>query len=63
MNAPAPGAKQHGGARKGAGRKPTSEAGALRVGSIRLTAAQWEKLARLGGVTWLREVIEKSPGD
>jgi hypothetical protein len=63
MNEPSTAIKRHGGARKGAGRKPTSAAGTLRVGSIRLTMAQWEKLARLGGVTWLREVIEKSPGD
>lgn len=60
MNAPAPEPKQHGGARKGAGRKPTSEAGTLRVGSIRLTAAQWDKLARLGGVAWLREKIDQA---
>lgn len=53
-------AAKRGGAREGAGRKPTPEADALRVGSIRLTAAQWDKLARLGGVAWLRARIEKA---
>ena len=52
--------KKRGGAREGAGRKPTSEADALMVGSIRLTQAQWDKLARLGGVAWLRERIDKA---
>jgi len=33
---------------------------ALRVGSIRLTQAQWDKLAALGGVAWLRERIDKA---
>ena len=53
-------AAKRGGAREGAGRKLTPEADALRVGSIRLTQAQWEKLERLGGVAWLRERIEKA---
>jgi hypothetical protein len=34
----------------------------LRVGSIRLTQAQWDKLARLGGVAWLRKRIDKARG-
>lgn len=51
---------QRGGAREGAGRKPTPENNALRVGSIRLTQAQWDKLSRLGGVAWLRERIDKA---
>jgi hypothetical protein len=49
-----------GGAREGAGRKPTPEAEALRVGSIRLTQAQWDKLATLGGVAWLRDKIDRA---
>lgn len=53
-------AAKRGGAREGAGRKPTPEADALRVGSIRLTQAQWNKLERLGGVAWLREKIDKA---
>jgi len=52
--------KKRGGAREGAGRKPTPEADALKVGSIRLTQAQWDKLARLGGVAWLGERIDKA---
>lgn len=53
-------ASKHGGAREGAGRKPKPEADALRVGSIRLTQALWDKLARLGGVAWVRERIDKA---
>ena len=53
-------AAKRGGAREGAGRKPTPEAEALRVGSIRLTAAQWDKLAALGGVAWLRDKIDRA---
>ena len=53
-------AAKRGGAREGAGRKPTPEAEALRVGSIRLTQAQWDKLAALGGVTWLRDKIDRA---
>jgi hypothetical protein len=53
-------AAKRGGAREGAGRKPTPEDDALKVGSIRLTAAQWDKLARLGGVVWLRDRIDKA---
>lgn len=56
-------AAKRGGAREGAGRKPTPEADALRVGSIRLTQAQWDKLARLGGVTWLRDKINRARVD
>ena len=51
---------KRGGAREGAGRKPTPEADALRVGSIRLTQAQWDKLAALGGVAWLRDKIDRA---
>ena len=53
-------AAKRGGAREGAGRKPTPEADALRVGSIRLTQAQWDKLAALGGVAWLRDKIDRA---
>jgi len=52
--------KKRGGAREGAGRKPTPEADALKVGSIRLTLTQWDKLALLGGVAWLREHFDKA---
>jgi hypothetical protein len=53
-------AAKRGGAREGSGRKPTPEADALKVGSIRLTQAQWDKLAKLGGVAWLRDKIDKA---
>ena len=55
-------AAKRGGAREGSGRKPTPEAEALKVGSIRLTQAQWDKLAALGGVAWLREKIDRAKG-
>lgn len=53
-------AAKRGGAREGAGRKPTPEADTLRVVSIRLTHAQWDKLAALGGVAWLRGKIDRA---
>jgi hypothetical protein len=56
-------AAKRGGAREGAGRKPTPEAEGLRVGSIRLTQAQWDKLAALGGVAWLRDKINRARVD
>lgn len=56
-------AAKRGGAREGAGRKPTPEAEALRVGSIRLTQAQRDKLAALGGVAWLRDKINRARVD
>ena len=30
------------------------------VGSVRLTAAQWQKFASLGGAAWLRERIDRA---
>jgi hypothetical protein len=33
---------------------------ALKVGSIRLTAAQWDKLAKLGGGAWVRKRIDRA---
>jgi hypothetical protein len=33
---------------------------ALKVGSIRLTAAQWDKLAKLGGAGWVRMRIDRA---
>lgn len=53
-------AAKRGGAREGAGRKPKPEADKLMVKSLRLTAAQWDKLAALGGVAWLREKIDRA---
>ena len=45
---------------RGQGRKPLPPAQRLIVKSIRLTADDWAKLARLGGVEWLREKIRKA---
>lgn len=42
------------------GRPPVPEAERLRIGTIRLTQAQWDKLAALGGVEWLRKKIDSS---
>ncbi len=39
------------------GRPIVPEADRLRIGTIRLTQAQWDKLAALGGVDWLRKKI------
>lgn len=48
-----------GGARPGAGR-PSLGADTLRPVTIRLTDAQRKKLARLGGVEFLRRVIDEA---
>ena len=40
------------------GRPPVPEAERLRIGTIRLTQAQWDKLAALGGVDWIRKKID-----
>lgn len=42
------------------GRPPVPPAEAQRVGTIRLTAAQWDKLEKLGGVKWLRQRIDRA---
>jgi len=56
--APAAPAKRPPNAR-GQGRKPT-EQGERRSTSIRLTAEQHQKLARLGGADWVRAQIDKA---
>ena len=45
---------------RGQGRKPLPPDERLIVRSIRLKAGQWEKLARLGGVEWVRAKIDKA---
>jgi hypothetical protein len=45
---------------RGQGRKPLPPAEKLVVGSIRLSAAQWQKLASLGGGQWIRDRIDKA---
>lgn len=43
-----------GGARKGAGRKPISEADKVKQRSVALSEAHWFKFKSLGGAKWLR---------
>jgi hypothetical protein len=40
------------------GRPPVADKDRLRVGTIRLTRAQWDKLAALGGAEWVRKKID-----
>lgn len=47
-------------AKRPPGRPVVPEAERLKVGTIRLTQAQWDKLAALGGVDWLREKINRA---
>jgi len=42
------------------GRPPAPPEQTLRIGSIRLTAAQWTKLKVLGGVPWIRGRIDRA---
>jgi len=42
------------------GRPPAPPEQTLRIGSIRLTAAQWTKLSALGGVKWIRGRIDRA---
>lgn len=56
MNGP----KQHGGARKGAGRKPAEQAEATQPKSIRLKPSHWAKFQALGGIAWLRNLLDKT---
>jgi hypothetical protein len=52
-------------AKRAPGRPVVSDADRLRVGAVRLTQAQWDKLAALGGAEWLRQKINaaKPPKD
>jgi hypothetical protein len=47
-------------AKRPPGRPPLPTEERLIVKSLRLTQGQWDKLARLGGVEWLRERIAKA---
>lgn len=42
------------------GRPVVPETDRLRVGAVRLTQSQWDKLTALGGVEWLRKQINKA---
>lgn len=57
---PAEPLKGRGGAGRGQGRKPLSDADPTVVVSVKMTASQREKLARLGGPAWLRNKIDQA---
>lgn len=45
---------------RGQGRKPLPEDQRAVVRSVRLIPAEWEKLAALGGLAWLRAALKKA---
>ncbi len=51
---------QRGGAGRGQGRKPIKQGEDTVTVSLRMTAAQRDKLARLGGAEWVRQRIDKA---
>jgi len=51
---------KRGGPGRGQGRKPVAEGQATVTVSLRMTAAQRDKLARLGGAEWVRQRIDKA---
>lgn len=53
-------ASNHGGHGRGQGRKPLAEGEQTVMFALRMTAAQREKLALLGGAEWLRSKIDKA---
>ena len=52
--------KQRGGPGRGQGRKPVKQGEETVTISMRVTVAQREKLARLGGAEWVRQRIDKA---
>jgi hypothetical protein len=51
---------RRGGAGRGQGRKPLSEGEPTVTVSLKLTANQKAKLARLGGAPWIRKKIDQA---
>lgn len=51
---------QRGGPGRGQGRKPIKQGEDTVTVSLRMTAAQRDKLARLGGAEWVRQRIDKA---
>ena len=51
---------KRGGAGRGQGRKPVKQGEETVTLSLRVTVAQREKLARLGGAEWVRDRIDKA---
>lgn len=45
---------------RGQGRKPVKQGEETVTVSLRMTAAQREKLARLGGAAWVRDRIDRA---
>lgn len=54
-------AKQRGGAGRNQGRKPLDEGSPTVVASVKMSAAQRDKLKRLGGSVWVRGRIDEAP--
>ena len=52
--------KQRGGPGMGQGRKPVKQGEETVTVSLRMTAAQRDKLTRLGGAEWVRLRIDKA---
>ena len=53
-------AAKRGGPGRGQGRKPVADGQQTVTVSLRMTAAQRDKLARLGGAEWVRLRIDKA---
>jgi hypothetical protein len=53
-------AMTRGGSGRGQGRKPVKQGEPTVTVSLRMTASQREKLARLGGALWVRGKIDKA---
>ena len=51
---------KHGGPGRGQGRKPVKQGEETVTLSLRVTVAQREKLARLGGAEWVRGKIDRA---
>lgn len=52
--------EKRGGPGRGQGRKPVKQGEETVTVSLRMTPAQREKLARLGGAEWVRSRIDKA---
>ena len=52
--------QKHGGPGRGQGRKPVKRGEETVTLSLRVTVAQREKLARLGGAKWVRQKIDRA---
>lgn len=55
--------ENRGGPGRGQGRKPVAEGQQTVTVSLRMTEAQRDKLALLGGAEWVRQRIDKEKGN